>query len=82
MIDPGNDFGSVFGRQDGPRQAQEAAKMAKTGPRGRQDGPQEASKTAPRGLKKRVPLTLVRYWPPRASQGLPGTLQHQFLINF
>ena len=71
MIDPGSDFGYVFGRQDGPTQAQEAAKMAKTGPRGRQDGPQEASKTAPRASKKRIPrpkFGIGRQEPPRASR--------------
>ena len=47
MIHLGAVLSSDFGAQDGPRQAQEAAKMAKTAPRGRQDGP----KTAPRRPK-------------------------------
>ena len=53
LIDLGATLGQILDAKTGPRQGQEAAKMAKTAPRGPKTtpkGPQDGSKRAPRRL--------------------------------
>ena len=65
----GATLGQILDAKTGPRQAQEAAKMAKTAPRGRQDVPRDGQDDANRVQKNRVPLFFFgigRQEPPRA----------------
>ena len=68
-------LGPILAAKTGPRRAQEAAKTAKTAPRGRQDGPRDGQDGPQEGPKKLMPLPLFRYWPPEAPKSPPGPLQ-------
>ena len=65
-----------------PRWQRQAQELPRRPPRGPKTGPKRPPKNGSPPSKKRVPSTLVRYWPPGASKGSPGLLQDHFLPNF
>ena len=75
-------LGPILAAKTGPRRAQEAAKTAKTAPRGRQDEPRDGQDGPQEGPKKRSFFSFFgigRQEPPRAPL---GPLQEWFLEHF
>ena len=68
-------LGPILAAKTGPRRAQEAAKTAKTAPRGRQDGPRDGQDGHKRVQEKLSNFGLVGSWPPRGPKRPPEPLQ-------